>query len=60
MRESKQMTLARQQRDTWYSPVTGKHSFATEIVLCYWKNKANLTQRFAQEQIVTSFLENYV
>jgi hypothetical protein len=44
MKESKQMTLARQQRDVWYSPVTGRHSFATEVVLlsaryvfCYWK-----------------------
>ena len=37
MRESKEMTLARQQRDAWYNPVTGRHSFATEVVLCYWK-----------------------
>jgi hypothetical protein len=46
MRESKQMTLARQQRDSWYSPVTGRYSFATEVVLlsaryvfCYWKKE---------------------
>ena len=33
VRERKQMTLARQLRDAWYSPVTGRLSFATEVVL---------------------------